>query len=68
MYKGDLGAEEYGPPAPTSTQLAVQEARDILTSKVPMTSSTFMYMVGGVLAAYLVYQYMYGSGSESSEA
>jgi len=59
MFAGNVGAEEYGPPVPTSTQLAVQSARDVLTSQVPLTPTTFYIMVGGALALYLAYQYMY---------
>jgi hypothetical protein len=62
-YTEGLGAEDFGPPAPTGTQLAVQEVRDIVTSDVKIPSSfstsTIIYALGGVALAYLAYQYMY---------
>ena len=57
----DLGAEEFGPPAPTMTQLVVQSGRNVLTSQIPLTSTTLYIMVGASLGAYLLYQYMYAS-------
>jgi hypothetical protein len=63
MFKedGELGAEDFGPPEPTGTQLVVQASRDVLTSKVPMTSTTLMYILGGAGLLYLVYHYMYST-------
>ena len=56
--------EDFGPVAPTGTQLAVQEVRDIVTSdiKIPSTfsTSTIIYAVGGLALAYLAYNYWYG--------
>jgi hypothetical protein len=60
-WEEGVGAEEYGPAAPTTTQVAVQTVRDIATSQIPMTSTTLLYVAGGVVAAYLLYQYMYAS-------
>lgn len=61
MFAGDagVGAEEFGPPVPTSTQVAVQTGRDILTAEVPMTQTTLLYIAGGAIALYLAYQYLY---------
>lgn len=59
MFHGDVGAEDFGPQAPTSTQVAVQTARNVLTSEVPLTPNTFYIMVGGALAIYLAYTYWY---------
>lgn len=66
MFAGEgkgMGAEDFGPPAPTGTQLAIQQVRDIATSelKLPSTlnTTTILFAVGGVVAAYFLYQYMY---------
>lgn len=66
MFAGEgrgMGAEDFGPPAPTGTQLAVQQVRDVITSevKIPGTlnTTTILFAVGGVVAAYFLYQYMY---------
>jgi hypothetical protein len=56
-WEESVGAEDYGPPTPTTTQVAVQAGRDILTTSINKT--TVMYIAGGVLAAYLLYNYMY---------
>jgi len=56
-WQEGVGAEDYGPPAPTGTQLVVQAGRDVLTTGIDKT--TVMYIAGGVLAAYLLYNYMY---------
>ena len=56
-WQEGVGAEDYGPPAPTTTQVAVQATRDVLTTGIDKT--TVMYIVGGAVAAYLIYNYMY---------
>ena len=56
-WQEGIGAEEYGPPTPTNTQLAVQAGRDVLTTGIDKT--TVMYIAGGVVVAYLLYNYMY---------
>ena len=61
MLNSGLGAEEFGPPVPTTTQLVVQSGRDVLTSQIPLTSTTLYIMVGASLGAYFLYQYMYAS-------
>lgn len=60
MFKDEgIGAEDFGPPTPTSTQLAVQTVRDIATARVPLEGATLLYIAGGMVAAYLLYNYLY---------
>ena len=66
MFNGiqdTLGAgrpdEDYGPPVPTNTQVAVQAARDVLTTG--MDKTTVLYIGAGILAAYFLYHYIYPS-------
>lgn len=59
MFAGNVGAEEFGPPVPTTTQEIVQTGRDVLTSKVTLNQTNLMYIVGGALAIYLLYHYIY---------
>ena len=60
-WQEGVGAEDYGPPSPTNTQLAVQAGRDVLTSQIPLTPATLYIMVGGVVGIYFLYNYMYAS-------
>lgn len=56
-WQEGVGAEEFGPPEPTTTQVAVQATRDVLTTGIDKT--TVMYIGVGLLGAYLLYNYMY---------
>lgn len=65
MFAGDrqmgaeLSPEEYGPPVPTSTQVAVQTARDVVTSNIPLTKMNVLYIAGGAIALYVAWQYFF---------
>jgi hypothetical protein len=56
-WQEGVGAEEYGPPTPTSTQLTVQAVRDTLTTGIDKT--TVMYIAVGLIGAYALYNYFY---------
>lgn len=57
-YKG-MGAEEYGPSAPTIGQQAAQAVVDINKSVEQSTGlKNFATYVGVALAGYVAYQYM----------
>ena len=56
-WQEGVGAEEYGPAEPTAVQTVVQTGRDVLTTGIDKT--TVMYIAGGVVVAYLLYNYMY---------
>jgi hypothetical protein len=58
-WQEGVGQEQFGPTAPTTTQVAVQTVRDIATSRVPLDSTTLLYIAGGAIALYFAYQYMY---------
>ncbi len=60
MFKlSGVGAENYGPPAPTVTQQAGQAVTDISRSVESMTGiSNFPIYLGIALVGYVAYQYM----------
>lgn len=63
MYKrnGSLGAEEFGPSAPTITQKAGQVVTDIDKSVESVTGvSNVAYYLGIALIGYVAYTYMQG--------
>lgn len=58
-WQEGVGAEEYGPPTPTSTQQTGQAIRDVVTSNIPLTKTNFLYMAGGAVAVYFAWQYFF---------
>ena len=54
-----IDGEDYGPPTPTEAQKTGQAIVDVVKSDVPLTKTNFMYIAGGVIVAYVVWQYFF---------
>jgi len=58
-WQEGVGAEDYGPPAPTEQQKTGQAILDIAKSEVPLTKNTIYYVIGGVTAVYFAWEYLF---------
>lgn len=56
-----LGQEQFGPPAPTASQIATQAVTDISRDVESATGiPNIAYYIGVALIGYVAYQYMQG--------
>lgn len=58
-WQNGMGAEDYGPPAPTEQQKTGQAIIDVVKADIPLTKNNFLYIVGGAIAVYAVWQYWF---------